>query len=305
MKKTCKIILALAAYACLVFALTSCKIYKNSEHCDGIVKSYKYIGDTGEYNVFAQLELTFKNNSDTYYPYVIVLDSYFEDYKCESVEELFLNTEFLEKHSNISILKVKNGKATFPINKAIKSQLNVYFYENVSDNSYIVKIDNMNDYIGHFSYTPPLQEELSPQDKGLIKIYGDKVTVNELELKDCEMQYATVNAVSEVVSFDNNYIINVTGKGGYNNGTITCLVSIIVNNGSITEIKGVAVIGWVDQVFIDEITDQFLNSFSDKFEENIYYSTNTGFLVSSATKSSNAICNAVNGAIEYITKNPI
>lgn len=303
MKNICKIILALAICACVALPFAGCDTYQNSENCGGIVKGYKYIGEKGEYNTYVEIELAFNKTADIFYPYIIVIDSFFEDYGCKSVEELFVNDDFIKAYGNTLALEVENSKAIFDIGKTFK-YVSVYFYEGVSEYNGLIKIDNLTNYIGYFNYSSKVTEEISPLDKGLKKIYGEIVEINELQVSDGELEYSTINSIYEVSSCDNNFLINVTGLGGYNDGTVTCLVAVVIKDKTISEIKGIAVIGWDEnQTFINEITSQFLNSFSENYEQGIHYSPfPDGYLVSGATKTSRAICNAVNGAIEYIQR---
>jgi hypothetical protein len=54
------------------------------------------------------------------------------------------------------------------------------------------------------------------------------------------------------------------------------------------------------QSYISKVTSSYLNSFSTTYKADTEYSTDNGFVATGASKSSNAICNAVNGAISFV-----
>lgn len=150
---------------------------------------------------------------------------------------------------------------------------------------------------------------LSEEDEFIVKLYGSVVETEELEVKNGDLEKSTINAVYEIPSLNNNFLINVTGKEGYTNnkypnevGTVTCMVALVVENCLVTKIKGIIIIDNENQSFISKITQEDLDELSIKYEPNIYFKPYDNFLVNGATKSCQAICNAVNGAIEYINK---
>lgn len=100
---------------------------------------------------------------------------------------------------------------------------------------------------------------------------------------------------------DINYLVSSMGKDGYGGGTVTCWVAVQVDDAGVTGIGNVSVASNAGQSFIGKITDDFLGSFSEGFSgSDTYYSPADGYLSAGATKSSTAICNAVNGAIAYV-----
>lgn len=152
-------------------------------------------------------------------------------------------------------------------------------------------------------------DNLSAEDKILVQLYGSVVQTRELEVKNGELSKASINAVYEIPSLDNNYLINVTGKEGYTSGnypdevgTVTCMVALIVNNGVVTEIKGVTIIDNENQIFISDITQDNLDRLALQFKPGISFNAQDNLLITGATKSCQAICNAVNGAIEYLSR---
>lgn len=160
MKNICKIILALAICACLALPFAGCDTYQNSENCGGIVRGYEYIGEEeiqipfteNKYFTSVRIEVTFKKNSNKYYPYLIVVESFFEYYNCDSIEELFVNKDFINSYAKLMTVKVENDKSIIGINKALISNASVYFYEGITENNGPIKIEDFNNYIGYFNY---------------------------------------------------------------------------------------------------------------------------------------------------------
>lgn len=113
------------------------------------------------------------------------------------------------------------------------------------------------------------------------------------------IQQAYKVTFNEKEEFD--YLVSSQGKDGYGGGTVTCWVAVEVNAGGIIGLGSVSVSSNSGQSFIGKITNEFLASFSSGYQgDDTYYATNDGYLSSGATRSSNAICNAVNGAIAYV-----
>lgn len=160
MKNICKIILALAICVCLALPFAGCDTYQNSENCGGIVKGYECLGETEKSITFPyeehwtvmEIEISFDNNSDIFYPFTLVSQCYFEDYNCATVDQLFKNEDFINTYSTTMMLEVKNGKAIFSMNKAFQSNTSVYFYEGITENNGPIKIEDFNNYIGYFNY---------------------------------------------------------------------------------------------------------------------------------------------------------
>lgn len=144
------------------------------------------------------------------------------------------------------------------------------------------------------------------------KIYGNNDKEITVEDKDPE------SIISEPVISDNavisqmykivygeetDYLLLSEGKDGYGGGTVTCWVSVTVTDKKIAGVRKVSISSNDGQSFIGKISH--LDSYSKGYYDGIYYSSSpeSGFLSSGATKSSNAINNAVNGAILYINEN--
>ena len=144
--------------------------------------------------------------------------------------------------------------------------------------------------------------EVTPEEKlarAISKIYGKNVTAEVQEVKTKELDNATIEEAYCITSEGGDYLVKSTGKGGFA-GTVTCWVVVEVSNGNIDGVGKVTIDSYVGETQMAEIKQSFLDSFGEKYVDGIYYTTDDGFKVSSSTKSSNAICNAVNGALQYV-----
>lgn len=138
-------------------------------------------------------------------------------------------------------------------------------------------------------------------DRAINKIYGKPVVYTEVAAADYNSN-ATIEAAYKIE--DGNYLIKSTGRGGFDNGTITCWVVVEVKGGSVSGIQKVVVDSNKGQTQMAELKDSFFDKFTEGYYDGIYYTTNDGFVVSNSTKSSTAVCNAVNGALEFVLNQP-
>lgn len=134
-------------------------------------------------------------------------------------------------------------------------------------------------------------------DRALAKIYGKSVSTETVAVENYNSN-ATIEEAYKVKE-DGNYLVKSTGKGGFA-GTVTCWVVVEVSNGKISGVQKVIVDSYVGETQMAEIKDSFLEKFSSGYTDGIIYSTADGFLVTGSTRSSNAICNAVNGALDFV-----
>ncbi|MCH5147982.1 MAG: hypothetical protein J1G05_01295 [Clostridiales bacterium] len=102
-----------------------------------------------------------------------------------------------------------------------------------------------------------------------------------------------------------NYLVQSRGKEGYSGGTVTCWVAINVDfeSRTVLNIAKVQIGENTNQSFIGKITEKMLNDFTKNLPEDGFTTKGDDATISSgATFSSNAICNAVNGAVEWVKK---
>lgn len=118
---------------------------------------------------------------------------------------------------------------------------------------------------------------------------------------------ATVTAAYKITFEENNdvhYLVQSIGKHGFSEGTVTCWVAVNVDEttNSIKNIAQVSIAANKGQSFISKITGDLLESFTKDLPENGFFPDKKEgvYFVSGATRSSTAICNSVNGAIDYV-----
>lgn len=116
---------------------------------------------------------------------------------------------------------------------------------------------------------------------------------------------STVNQMYKITFPDSkriDYLVQVTGTGGYSGGTVTCWVPVQMNDDetAIAGIGKVSIASNVGQSFIGKIQDAMLESYGPAYEDGKLYTPADGFVSTGASLSSTAIDNAVNGAILYV-----
>lgn len=133
-------------------------------------------------------------------------------------------------------------------------------------------------------------------DRAINKIYGKPVKTEAVLVENFN-DNATIEE-AYLVKDDGNYLIKATGKGGYDNGTVTCWVVVSIKNGSVSGIEKVVIDSNVGQSYIDRVGAKALDQFSEFYEDGIIY---TPALITGATVmgTKNAICNAVNAALDF------
>lgn len=132
--------------------------------------------------------------------------------------------------------------------------------------------------------------------RALNKIYGKSVTTEKVAVEQYSSD-ATIDEAYKVLD-DGNYLIKATGKGGFDNGTVTCWIVVVVDKGKVTGIDKVIIDSNKSQSYISNISDKFLDGFKNYKGTN--FDPEVGFVKTGATYSAGAICNAVNAAIKYV-----
>ena len=137
-------------------------------------------------------------------------------------------------------------------------------------------------------------------ERAINKIYGKSVKTEQVMVTE-QPDEKTVN-IDEAykVKDDGNYLIKATGKGGFDNGTVTCWIVVVVKNGAVAGVDKVVIDTNTKQSYIGNINDAFLNGFKTNYDPDIPYNANVGFVKTGATLSGNAICRAVNGAVSFV-----
>ncbi len=131
------------------------------------------------------------------------------------------------------------------------------------------------------------------------KIYGKSVSLRKESVADYNDNAKILEAY--YVLDDGNYLVKSKGLGGFDNGTITCWVVVGVNKSTNT-ISGIEKVVKSEhdsnQTYISNITDNFYQGFYGEYKGD--FNANEGFIKTGATRSATAICNAVNGAVDYV-----
>jgi len=148
-------------------------------------------------------------------------------------------------------------------------------------------------------------------DRAIAKIYHGEAVETKIadgaqSLADSPLEVgrATILEVRIVTSENHKdeYLVKSCGKDGYQNGTVTCWIVIRMSaEGSIQGIGNVVVDSNTNQSYISKVKPDYLSRFGELYDGS-EYSPDEGFLASGASYSSNAICNAVNGALNYVSE---
>lgn len=134
-------------------------------------------------------------------------------------------------------------------------------------------------------------------DRAINKIYGKSVRTESVSVENYN-DNATIDEAYKIKD-DGNYLVKATGKGGYDNGTVTCWVVVNVSGGSIKGIDKVVIDSNKGQSYIDRVGSKALDQFTEFYEDGIVY---TPALITGATVTGtkNAICNAVNAVLDFV-----
>lgn len=142
---------------------------------------------------------------------------------------------------------------------------------------------------------------------GLAEISSADKDPKSLVAESLSYGNATVTAAYKITFKENDdvhYLVQSTGKHGFSEGTVTCWIAVNVDEetSTIKNIAKVSVAANKGQSFISKITGDLLESFTKDLPENGFFpdKENNNYVVSGATRSSTAICNSVNGAIDYV-----
>ncbi|MCD7729211.1 MAG: FMN-binding protein [Clostridia bacterium] len=139
------------------------------------------------------------------------------------------------------------------------------------------------------------EERLS---RAISKIYGYEIDVTEVEFTDDQSTYGKATVLAAYKDANGDYLVSSKGKGGFA-GTVTCWVLVNVEDGAITGVSNVVINTSDGETLLNSI--DFLDKYKDtQYTEGYTYTTDNGFVTSGATKSSNAINNAVNGAVSFV-----
>ncbi len=145
--------------------------------------------------------------------------------------------------------------------------------------------------------------------RAIKKIYGEEkeysVVLDQENGFTCE--YGAIDKIYEV---GEDTLYRSTGNNGYKNGTVSLWIKVVVEDGK-QVIDKVVLDGYDKQTLMSKFTssyyDGFLTDITDAVTSGQFFSPKTdgeGLKnpMSGATKSANAICNAVNCVIYHISQ---
>lgn len=159
---------------------------------------------------------------------------------------------------------------------------------------------------------------VSPEERtarAIKKIYGVEVTLDDDSIvldadngeAEIENEYGSIQKIYKI---GNDLLFKSTGNKGYKNGTVSLWIRVVNKDGN-QVIDKVVMDGYDKQTLMSKFTDKYYKGFLTDVTEAIttsqYFSPSTDAdglknPMSGATKSANAICNAVNCVIFYIAQ---
>lgn len=172
----------------------------------------------------------------------------------------------------------------------------------------------------YFRTTLAGEEAPAPTDP-VHEFYGEEVDYDVITVADADEtnEYGTLDAVYYVAE-KGQYLFKTTGIGGFRNGTVTVWTALTFtmedDTPVLTGIEKVVMDSYESQTYMDHLDEAFWNAFAnnDSFVANgsyfyapskdddpsvTYPEDDLSNVVASASKSSNASCNAVNAALWY------
>ncbi|MCD8308117.1 MAG: hypothetical protein LUD51_07840 [Clostridia bacterium] len=151
-------------------------------------------------------------------------------------------------------------------------------------------------------------------DRAIAKLYTDEdvhaddITDQIPDSVSLEYDYSTITTLYSVDNGD--YVVKASGKGGYGGSVVTWIV-VKDDGAKVTGIGTVLAQSSENsgESFLSNLSDANFEQFSVDYEDGIVYSygyangsTNHGdmYISTGASKSYRGVCNAVNGAIEFV-----
>lgn len=143
-------------------------------------------------------------------------------------------------------------------------------------------------------------------ERAIKGIYGEKISFEEQTISNGENQYGSVEKV--YMLSDGNYLIKAKGNNGYKNGTVTLWLVAEYADAEFAGLKKVVLAEYEKQTLMSSFGESFYKVYYDNDKGIIsgkYFGTEEDEdtlknVRGGATKSSNAINNAVNCGLHYI-----
>ncbi|MDE7380411.1 MAG: hypothetical protein K2N14_05090 [Clostridia bacterium] len=145
-------------------------------------------------------------------------------------------------------------------------------------------------------------------ERAINKIYGKSVQTESVLKDSDEKDFGTATVLEAYqVKDDGNYLVKVTGKQGFDNGTVTCWVVVKMTDGKVAGIDTVKIDSNTSQSYIGNIDAKELAQFSKiEYTDGFVYELGKDgkdYIPTGASVSMIAISNSVNGAITYVNRN--
>lgn len=141
--------------------------------------------------------------------------------------------------------------------------------------------------------------------RAISKVYGESVTYETQEInKTYDIKAADVLEVHEITTYEGDYLLKVKGKDGYGGGSVTCWVNVHAEGEGETaeiKVKKIVIDSNVGQSYISKISSGALGSLVNKQENEGFTSFDTDGIKTGASFSMNAISNAANAALTYVS----
>lgn len=141
------------------------------------------------------------------------------------------------------------------------------------------------------------EEKLS---RAIAKIYGETVEYTQLNVNDnLTDEKSQINSVYKIETYQGEYLVNATGKEGYQGGTVTIWVLIDATEEQI-KVKKATIAENSGQSYLNKIDANDLQTLINKQEQTGFTDFDVDGISTGATYSLTAISNALNGAIAYV-----
>lgn len=141
--------------------------------------------------------------------------------------------------------------------------------------------------------------------RAISKVYGEEVSYKtEVIDNNVEIKAAQILEVHEITTYEGDYLLKVKGKDGYGGGSVTCWVSVNAEGEgetAVIKVKKIVIDSNVGQSYISKISGGALSSLVNKQEKEDFSSFDTDGIKTGASFSMNAISNAANAALTYVS----
>lgn len=135
--------------------------------------------------------------------------------------------------------------------------------------------------------------------RAISKIYGEQVEyVREDVDGGVETSSSQIDEVYKITTYEGDYLLKVTGFGGYSGGSVTCWIRTNISDGA--KVIKITIDSNVNQSYISKVSDGALGTLVDKQDAENFSEFDTEGIKTGASDSMGAISNAANGALDYV-----